>query len=194
MQAFVSRASALALALFASACVASSDAMTELGQPLPHLPRPGYAMVVFVRPSTYADVIRYTIFSERYGFLGHSLPASWFAAELPAGPHVFCAKGENTAALRAGLAPGRTYYVEVASRPGFFSSRVQLLAIAPRRQHWLERYDWLAESEGYRLTDASESEIDRDDMADLQGSCRERLSEYTPSELADRTLQPDDGS
>ncbi|HEV8245705.1 MAG TPA: hypothetical protein VGP93_08050 [Polyangiaceae bacterium] len=165
--------------------------MSELHQPLPYLPHAGYAMVVFMRPSTYADTNRYAVYADRYGFVGHSLPASWFFAELPAGQHLFCAKGENTAALRASLAPGRTYYVEVSPRYGFFSSRVQLLAVTPRSSQWSQRYDWLAESAGYRLVDPGE--VQRDVVADAISDCQEVLSRYDAAELEERTLNPNDG-
>ena len=66
----------LALPLFCG-CAAGSDAMGEIGYARPPQPRPGYAMVVFVRPSSFAAGDLYHVFSDRYGFLGdaHRGPA-----------------------------------------------------------------------------------------------------------------------
>ena len=134
----LSAALVLALPLLGG-CAASSDAMGEIGYARPPQPRPGYSMVVFVRPSSYAAGELYHVVSDRYGFLGDAQAESWFGAEIPAGQHVFCASGGGVPALRASLAPGRTYFVEVSSRYGFWGSRVELIAIAPRFENWLKR-------------------------------------------------------
>ena len=172
-------------------CAASSDAMGELGYARPHRPRPGNALVVFVRPSSYASGVLFHVFSDRYGFLGDSQAESWFAAELPAGQHVFCASGGGVPALQASLAPGRTYFVEVSSRMGFWHAGVELIALAPRFENWPKRDQWLADSEAYVLVDRAAFEPA--DVADVIGDCQKRMGDYSSEELDQRTLQPGDG-
>lgn len=185
------RLALLALSLASSGCAATSDAMGSLGFRLPNRPRPGHAVVVFVRPSDYAAGDLYHVFSDRYGFLGDSQAQSWFGAELPAGNHLFCASGGGTPALRATLAPGRIYFVEVSSRFGMFGSRVQLIAVAPRFENWQKRDEWMADSEAYVLVDRAAFEPAN--VAEVIGSCQKRLGDYSSDELDQRTLLPGDG-
>jgi hypothetical protein len=184
----LSAALLLALPLLGG-CAASSDAMGEIGYARPPQPRPGYSMVVFVRPSSYAAGELYHVFSDRYGFIGDAQAESWFGAEIPAGQHVFCASGGGVPALRASLAPGRTYFVEVSSRYGFFGSRVELMAIAPRFENWAKRDEWLADNEAYVLVDREAI----DNAGDVIGDCQKRLGDYSSDELDQRTLTPADG-
>jgi hypothetical protein len=172
-------------------CAASSDAMGELGYARPNRPRPGYALVVFVRPSNYASGDLYHVFSDRYGFLGDAQPESWFGAELPAGQHIFCASGGGVPALQASLAPGRIYFVEVSARFGFWGSKVELIAVAPRFDNWAKHEQWLADNEAYVLVDRSAFEPDN--VASIVGDCQKRLGDYSSDELDQRTLQPGDG-
>ena len=182
---------ALLAPLLLGGCAASSDAMGELGYARPGRPRPGYAMVIFVRPSSYASGDLYHVFSDRYGFLGDAQAQSWFASELPAGQHIFCASGGGVPALQASLAPGRIYFVEVSARWGFWGSRVELMALAPRFDNWTKREDWLAESDAYVLVDRAAFEPDN--VASVIGDCQKRLAEYSSEELDQRTLNPGDG-
>jgi hypothetical protein len=138
----------------------------------------------------YAHGVAYPISDGRGRFLGDALPASWFEVRLEPGYHLFVASGENTAALRAWLAPGRTYFVEVASRMGWFSPRVQLLAIAPRFERWQEREAWIARSEGHITVSRT---MEPEDLRDLARRGAERIADYAPSELDERTLLPSDG-
>jgi hypothetical protein len=167
--------------------------MLELNAPLPELPVPGHAVVVFVRPSTYEEGKRFAIIDHRGHFLGHSLPATWFEVQLPAGDYVFFAKASNVAALRARLLPLRTYFVEVSPRYGFFSARVQLLSITPRSSRWQNRESWLAESVGHRLGLGTESELDAEDILDIISDGQEVLAGYDGEELAERSLLGEDG-
>src|SRR5688500_8455849 len=104
------------------------------------------ARVVFLRPSGFASAIKTTILDGHGQFLGDSLPTSYFVVDLPAGEHVFVAWAENTSALRAKLAPGKVYYVEVSPKMGAWSARVGLLALSPRSEECAELQGWLADS------------------------------------------------
>lgn len=168
-----------------------SQSMVEVAAPLPDLPRSGAAMVVFIQPSSYAENEYFPIFDHSGRFLGDSEPVTWFAVELPPGRYHFYAAAQNTAAVRATLAADRTYFVEVASRPGFFKMRAQLLPIAPRFSSWDERETWLAETRAQRAAYATA--LDADDIADIVTAGQDNLADYTPEELHRRTLLADDG-
>lgn len=178
----------LLLALMAGC---GSQSMVEVAVPLPDLPRSGAAMVVFIQPSSYAQDEYFPIFDHHGRFLGDSEPVTWFAVELPPGAYEFYAAAQNTAAVHATLAANRTYFVEVASRPGFFKMRAQLLPIAPRFSSWDERETWLAETQAQRAAYAST--LDADDIADIVAAGHENLADYSPEELARRTLLATDG-
>lgn len=180
----------MALGLLLTACVARAEGMVPLAQPLPDRPRADEAIVVFVRPSLYARRDLYRIYHDTGALLGVISARSWFFVRLRPGEHAFYADGENTSALRASVLPGRTYYVEVMSRFGVLSSRVQLKAIAPRFERWQYRYAWLAEATAY--ASYPRTELDEDARDVIRGG-REMLSKYDAEELDERTLQPEDG-
>jgi len=179
----------LLLLAFMAGC--GSQSMVEVAAPLPDLPRRGAAMVVFVQPSSYAENEYFPIFDHRGRFLGDSEPVTWFAVELAPGTYHFYAAAQNTAAVRATLAADRTYFVEVASRPGFFKMRAQLLPIAPRFSSWEARETWLAETRAQRAVYGSD--LDADDIADIVAAGQDNLADYTPEELERRTLLANDG-
>jgi hypothetical protein len=187
---------AAAMAAASAGCAATSEYMRPAQLTGPPTPPPGQALVVFVRPSSFALGLRFTILSAQGQFLGDSLPASNFAIILPPGQHVFFGWAENTSALRADLAPDRTYYVEVAPKMGFGSARCHLLAITPRAESWAKLSTWLRETAAY-LPDTAAGQAylasRAPDVADRLRRGHETLGEYSPEELAERTLFPGDG-
>ena len=186
----------LALGLSTAGCTATSAYMHEATSARPTEPTTGGATVVFVRPSGYAAGIKTTIFDERGGFLGDSLPESQFAATLPPGRHLFVAWAENTAALQADLTAGRTYYIEVAPRIGVFSARMHLLAITPRSKSWAKLPEWLRDSRPYEPdTSAGQAYLATrpDDVKERLRRAQEAIRKYDAEDLALHTLSPDDG-
>jgi hypothetical protein len=170
------RALAYSVALLLAAGCGGSPSMVEVAVPLPNLPRPGTAMVVFVQPSSYAEQDRFPIFDHAGQFLGDSLPVSWFAAELAPGEYAFFAEGENTAAARAALAADRTYFIEVSPKAGWFRRRVHLLPITPRAATWDLREEWLAESRGHRRIGGSR--LDPEKIAEIMEDGRQAWADY----------------
>jgi hypothetical protein len=178
-------------------CTATSDYMMEAHAPDALKPTAEAATVVFVRPSSYARGMRSTILDGHGRFLGDSLPESYFAVKVPPGEHLFIAWAENTAALRATLAPGKTYYIEVAPKLGAFSARMQLLAVTPRSENWKEVRQWVAESKQLLVNEAGGQAYLRERQEDVQERIKragEILHEYDPRELEERTLRPEDGT
>jgi len=170
--------------------------MFEPQLPIPNVAPPNAALVVFVRPSSYASRDLATILDEQGAFLGDSVAETQFAVACPPGQHLFLAWSQNTAPLSANLLPGRVYYVEVSPRPGFFSSRVQLLAITPRSNNWNQLGTWLSESTQL-VPDMAAGQAYLNGRGDAVRErirrARERMSELDAEERAARTLQPEDG-
>src|SRR5689334_11749984 len=92
-------------------------------------PDPAAATVVFVRPSRIGGAITSVIATTDGRFLGESQAKSYFVARLPPGDHLLVSWSESTPAMRASLAAGMIYYVEVAPKMGWGSARIQLLAV-----------------------------------------------------------------
>ncbi|WP_394821829.1 hypothetical protein [Pendulispora albinea] len=182
------------LLLTLTGCSASSDYMRP-GVPLA-APTNDAATVVFIRPSGYAGGQLMTVLDTQGRFLGDSLAETYFAVKMAPGEHEFLVWGENTGALRATLASGKTYYVEVSTKLGWLSARVHLLALTPRHRNWKELRAWLQESKPMVPDEARGQAYLKSRHEDVQERirrAREILTKYDADELADRTILPQDG-
>ncbi len=195
MTATTNGAAIFALAAVLSAgCAAESPYMRAAGALAPAAA--DSATVVFARPSAFGSAVAFTILDGHGRFLGDSLPESKFAVRVPPGDHVFIGWAENTAALLARVRAGKTYYVEVAPRMGVASARVQLFAIAPGSNRWADAGTWLANLEPYAVDEAAGQAYLASRTADVVEQVRrakENLDRYTPEELGERVLRPEDG-
>jgi hypothetical protein len=177
-------------------CSASSHYMHEVKTPMPQA-RPDAATVIFVRPSSSTSALTTTIFDERGRFFGDSLPESYFAVSVEPGEHIFISWAENTGALRASLAAGRLYFVEVAPKPGVLSTRVHLLAITPRSESWSKLREWLASAKhlepdlagGQRYLNGR-----HEDVTERVRRAYDAVENYSVEERAERTLRAEDGA
>jgi hypothetical protein len=182
--------------LLGTGCTGSSKYMFEPRLPVPNIAPPNAALVVFLRPSSYASRTVTTILDDQGVFLGDSVAETQFAVAIPPGPHLFLAWGENTAPLIADLLPGRVYYVEVSPGWGFFSPRVQLLAITPKTENWKELGSWLTEC-SQLVPDIAAGQAYLSARHEAVGkrivSARERVNQLDDEERGARTLHPEDG-
>jgi hypothetical protein len=171
--------------------------MHEQTSPQPVTASPDKATVVFVRHSGLGGRLKTTILDETGRFLGEDWGSTYFTAQVTPGDHVFIAWAENTAALKATLAAGKTYFVEVEPRMGALSARVHLLAVSPKSPKFAQVRGWMAESQ-HIVTDetAGQAYLQRR-AADVQERIRraqEALTKYSAEELGERTLGADDGT
>ena len=199
--------SALVFGALAAGCTPSSDLMREVATPTAAKPPPDQALVVFVRPGSFALLAKYEVVDvpqppvkDAAGhvafFLGESVANSHFAVALPPGEHVFvCYHGSDPIArndaMRAALAPGRTYFVEISPNMG----GVEILAITPRAESWKQITGWLADTKEL-VPDraAGQKEIDEDDDLPAEVTAAfKHLSDDDADELAERTITPGDG-
>jgi hypothetical protein len=180
--------------MFALGCNASSNYMGPAG-PLTR-PRSGEAQIVFVRDSALGSAVVLTIVDEKGNFVGESTAHSHFAVTVPPGKYTFIAWGEGTHAMRANVAPGKRYYVEVSPDMGVWSARFHLLAAKPNTEKWRSVHESMAGTEPTAPLQAQGQAYVSGRAADRADAIRKglaRLAGYTPAELAERTLEESDG-
>jgi len=154
------------------------------------------ATVVFLRPSYYASSIKVTVIDGKGRFLGESTPESYFAVKMPAGEHTFISYVDTTAVVKANVQAGHVYFVEIAAKEGPFSPRMQLLAVTPRTAAWGQLDAWMAASASYAPDEALGQQglsVRGNAVASQLHKAEVLLAEYTPAELAARTIGPEDG-
>ena len=130
------RSAALAVCL-ALACASDpgsniSDKMENLGPVRTAQPPPGDAIMIFVRPTedragTQATV--YEIASDGDHFVGVSSGSTRLQWRMNPGQHLFMVLGESADFLKATVDGGKTYYMEVVPRFGYFKARFSFRAV-----------------------------------------------------------------
>jgi hypothetical protein len=154
------------------------------------------ALVVFVRPSSFARGIGFTIIDEKGRYMGDSLPKSAFTVSMEPGRHVFICWAENSSALEATVEAGKTYFVEVAPKMGALAARAHLLAVKPGSAGWKERDAWLAGATPLAADrKAGQAYLDSRRAATAERIRRglSTLAEYDAAERSARVLAPADG-
>ena len=184
----------LAASMLALGCNPSSNYMRATG-PLT-APRSNEAQIVFVRDSVLGSAIVLTIIDDKGNFIGESTANSHFASTLPPGKYTFIAWGEGTHAMRANVAAGKRYYVEVSPHMGAWSARFHLFAAKPKTERYKSVRESMASTETIApLKEEGQAYVNgrATDRADAIRKGMARLAEYTPAELAERTLEESDG-
>jgi hypothetical protein len=177
-------------------CGASSEYMRELPNTGQVARSADSATVVFIRPSGFGGAFATTILDNKGRFLGDSMAKSYFAVTVPPGEHVFLSWAENTGPLRARVEAGKIYFIEVAPKMGFASTRVHLLGITPRVSSWSDLDNWLRESKPYQPDEPRGQaylQSRSEDVAERIRRANEALMKFSQEELAERTIEAKDG-
>jgi hypothetical protein len=182
-------------AMAVTGCAGSSDYMKEAASPAPIAAPADQAVVVFVRPSGLAFAINFAILDQNGNWLGDAVAKSHFAVSLPPGEYMFIGWAENTAALKATLAAGRVYYVEVTPEIGLAYSRVFFEALTPRHEDWKELPGWLKDTKRLEPlpTGAAYIRGRREDALKRVASAKENWDDYSTEDKEGRTLNAEDG-
>jgi hypothetical protein len=184
------------LAVMATGCSASSEYMRPVVSPQQVKPASDQATVVFVRPSSFGGALKQTILDGEGRFLGEALPSSRFSVSLPPGEHTFIVWAENTSAVKASLAAGKIYFVEVSLSMGALSARADLVPIKPGTEAWEMLEGWLAETDAFD-PDAAGGQAylaeRKEDVDERIKRAREHLANYDAEDLTAHTLRPQDG-
>ncbi len=124
--------SVLAIAVFALAgCQSQSKYMTRSPAAAP-VQQPGKAVVVFMRPSSFGGAIQASVYDTNPAedkFVGIVSAGTKLAYAAEPGDHLFMVIAENADFMIAHLDAGKTYYVDVRARPGWWKARFSLLPI-----------------------------------------------------------------
>jgi hypothetical protein len=155
-----------------------------------------HATVVFVRPSGIGFAVNFAILDDQGKWVGDAVAQTHFAVSLPPGDYLFVGWAENTAALKASLAAGRVYYVEVYPVMGAFSAQVQFEALTARSEDWSKVDDWLKTTKRLQPLDTGVANMDakHDDALKRVATAKENWDGYSSEDKARRTLRPEDGT
>ncbi|MBN2576292.1 MAG: hypothetical protein JXP73_17150 [Deltaproteobacteria bacterium] len=188
---------AAVIGLSASGCgAATSDYMRPVAGPEPMGAPPNKARVVFVRPSSMAYKVIFTIIDQRGYFLGDSTAGARFSVFLDPGEHFFIVWTETTETAKATLAPGRTYYVEVRPKMGIWKARASLWAVN-RKSGLMKNIPSYLSDTTVTTPDFAAGQAYLNSLGqELPNAAKqgiETFNGYSPEEKADVTLMPEDG-
>ncbi len=185
-----------ALIAVATGCAATSPYMKPNASPVGPASA-DLAQIVFIRPSGFAKGVTITIIDSQGHFIGEATPEGHFAVLVPPGEHTFISWGEGTHSLKANVAAGKTYYVEVSPSMGMWQARFHLKAIKPSTKNWGELGAWLKNTMPHEVlqTQGQAQTVDsrRADADEAIQKGVQRFTEYTPEEANERTLAEADG-
>lgn len=114
---------AVALSGCASSMMIRSDTVLD--------PGPDYALVNFLRPSSFGGAIKFGVW-DGDAFVGVLTPKNYIQYKASPGEHLFMARAENWAVIKANLAAGKTYYILGEPRMGAWKARVALTVADPK--------------------------------------------------------------
>ena len=103
-------------------------------------PGPDYAVVNFIRPSSFGGAIKFGIW-DNDNFVGILTPKNYIQHKAAPGEHLFMARAENWAVIKATLTAGKTYYILGEPRMGVWKARVALTGADPndpKIAKWME--------------------------------------------------------
>lgn len=189
------------LSVMASGC-ASSKMMDAANQELV-APDANKAQVVFLRSSFLGSAIQSVVYDVSDGgaeFIGILSTGKKLAHTVNPGKRVFMVVSEAADFMEANLDGGKTYYAMVTPRMGAWRARFSMHPV--RRsgpgefQYESEEFqEWLRETSLSENTPESYAwaEENRDSVLEKQRDYWEVWQQKSPSELAERTLNPGDG-
>lgn len=189
------------VAFLAGGC--ASSRMIDAPEQQVVAPSADKAQVIFFRSSFVGSAIQASLFDATDGgaeFIGILSNGKKLAHEVDPGKHVFMVVSEAADFLEAELVGGKTYYAIVTPRMGAWRARFSLHPVRNGGPGELqidsqEFRDWMNETVFTQNTPESYAWAE-----ESAASVAERQREYwvvwqqkSPSDLAERTLNPDDG-
>lgn len=168
-----------------------------------HEPAPGKAMVVFLRSSGLGGAIQSSVYDtgDQDTFIGIVSTGYKTAYQAEPGHHRFMVQAENADFLEADVDAGKTYYVLVSPRIGWWKARFSLLPIRndpSSKQHQVnsaEFREWMEKTSWVDLTPDAEQWY-REHAAEVREKKLDYLkkwAEMAPADKAELTLHREDG-
>jgi hypothetical protein len=188
---------ALVMGALTSGCgAATSEYMRPVPGPEPMGAPADKARVVFVRPSNFANKVIFTTIDENGYFLGDSTAGSRFSVFLNPGEHYFIVWTETTETVKATLAPGKTYYVEVRPKMGMWKARASLWAVNQKSGLMKSIPSYLSDTT-VTTTDFAAGQKYLNSLGnELPNAAKQGIQTYagySADDKADVTLMPEDG-
>jgi hypothetical protein len=121
-------------------------------------PKPGKALLVFMRPSVFGGAIQSSVFRVASGtpeFVGIVSSQTKVAYYTDPGKHLFMVVGESADFMEANLQEGKTYYSLVTPRVGFWKARFSLRPVHQEQLKSKQFSDWYESCEWAENTPAS---------------------------------------
>lgn len=167
-------------------------------------PEADKAMVVFLRPSSFGGGIQASVYDTHGAgneFIGIVSSKTKLAYQALPGKHLFMVVGENADFMNADLDAGRTYYVLVSPRIGWWKARFSLLPIhndaAAKYSVKSERFrEWLSETE-YVVKGPAAMQWYAQNKASIDGKQQQYMRDWEKTSAQHRavlTLHPQDGN
>ena len=187
--------------MLASGC--ASNMMVDSAEQELVAPAADTAQIVFLRSSILGSAIQAVVYDATDGgaeFIGILSNGKKLAHTVQPGQHIFMVVSEAADFMEAELLGGKTYYAMITPRMGAWRARFSMYPVrngqpgefqydSDQFQGWLKKSQ-LSENTAASQTWASENE----------SSVAKKRSDYatvwkskSPTELAERTLNPDDG-
>lgn len=88
-------------------------------------PDPDKALINFMRPASFGGAIQSALY-DGDTYIGTISANTRLCYQAEPGQHLFMIVGESADFMQANLLPNKTYYVNVAPRPGFLKARFSL--------------------------------------------------------------------
>jgi hypothetical protein len=201
MQINALRRAAFLIALLASllaGCAGTIAHMQEVSADRsPAGPRPGKAMVVFMRPSGMGFAVQSTVYEvqgDRVSLIGVVAAKTKVAYEVDPGARLFMVVGENADFMAAELLPNKTYYARVEPRMGLWKARFGLEPV-PAKDLSAEAFkNDLAECRWVVKAPAADAWMNQN-LASIQSKRLDYYRDWEAKPVAERPrLVPADGS
>lgn len=165
--------------------------------------RPGYAQIVFMRPSSFGGAIQSSVFDLKQdrnqlsddNFVGIVSATTKIQYEAEPGYHLFMVIGENADFMPAYLNAGKTYYALVTPRIGWWKARFSLKPIHHDQLSSDDFHDWFESTDWYENTSLSHqwASENRESIQDKKRDYLEKWEQKTPLEKDELTLHESDG-
>ncbi len=187
--------------LLATGC--ASTKMLDRANQQVEVPTADRAQLIFMRSSALGGAVQSTVFdvtSTDPEFIGILSTGKKLSYSVDSGEHVFMVIGESADFMEANLAGGKTYYAMVTVRMGVWKARFSMHPVRNgaegKFQYESDRFQgWLKKTSFVENTTESIAwfNANLDSIVSKQTQYWEVWHQKSAEDLAERTLNPDDG-
>ncbi len=151
-------------------------------------PSQGKALVTFFRPSSFGGAVDFGIW-DKDKFLGILDPKAYIQYETEPGEHVFMARAENWAYVKADLEANKHYYVIAKVMMGVWKARVSLDPVKKENKDDARVASWLKAHRPTKIDPMKKDAYVTRHMRDAQKG----VELYTSGKAKYYELEPEDG-